>query len=380
MLTKKIIFTISSIIVLIITFQSFKFNEPDSYSVGGGLDEKIERKIENYIKNDDYQGTVLVAKDGKILFKKAYGYADREEKINNTTKTQFLIGSLTKSFVAVSVLQLVEDGLLDLNEPIRTYIPELKDDLGKNLTLHILLKHQSGLVPHLERIIDFEDKDVSSQEIIDIINTSSLSFTPTSEYQYSNLNYTLSAIAIEKVTGKSYAQVLQERTFKPLEMNHSGVERKHNKPKNRAKGYRKTTFGIKNEENIVSYALGTGDIFSTVEDLYKWDQALYGNTLLSEKSKFLLFDGENTEFGNYGYGFRITEYQRKKNYLKNGTLMRHGGTMDGFMSNLHRYSDDKLTVIILGNIRAFPIRNMTRDLKEIILDIKPEDRIKPKIE
>ena len=98
---------------------------------------------------------------------------------------------MTKSFVAVSVLQLVEDGLLDLNEPIRTYIPELKDDLGKNLTLHILLKHQSGLVPHLERIIDFEDKDVSSQEIIDIINTSSLSFTPTSEYQYSNLNYTI---------------------------------------------------------------------------------------------------------------------------------------------------------------------------------------------
>lgn len=312
MLTKKTIFTISSIIVLIITFQSFKSNVPDSYSVGGGLDEKIERKIENYIENDDYQGTVLVAKGGKILFKKAYGYADREEKIKNTTKTQFLIGSLTKSFVAVSVLQLVEDGLLDLNEPIRTYIPELKDDLGKNLTLHILLKHQSGLVPHLERIIAFEDRDVSSQEIIEIINTSSLSFTPTSEYQYSNLNYTLSAIAIEKVTGKSYAQVLQERTFKPLEMNHSGVERKHNKPKNRAKGYRKTTFGIKNEENVTSYALGTGDIFSTVEDLYKWDQALYNNTLLSEKSISLLFDGENSEFGNYSYGFRITEYQRKK--------------------------------------------------------------------
>lgn len=380
MLTKKIIFTISSIIVLVITFQSFKSNVPDSSSVGGGLDENIERKIENYIENDDYQGTVLVAKDGKILFKKAYGYADREEKINNTIKTQFLIGSLTKSFVAVSVLQLVEDGLLDLNEPIRTYIPELKDDLGKNLTLHILLKHQSGLVPHLERIMDFEDKDVSSQEIIEIINTSSLSFTPTSEYQYSNLNYTLSAIAIEKVTGKSYAQVLLERTFKPLKMNDSGVERKHDKPKNRAKGYRKTTFGIKNDENIVSYALGSGDIFSTVEDLYKWDQALYGNTLLSEKSKSLLFDGENTAFGNYGYGFRIAEYQRGKNNLKNGILMRHGGTMDGFMSNLHRYSDDKLTVIILGNMRTFPIRNMTRELKEVILNIKPEDRINSKLE
>jgi CubicO group peptidase (beta-lactamase class C family) len=284
---KKTLFSLL-LIISILVFLSSKKNE--NYNNSDSLSKKIETTLKNHIEDDDYQGAVLVAKDGEILFNKAYGYSNRENKIKNTTETQFLIGSLTKSFVAVSVLQLVEDGLLDLNEPIRTYIPELKEDLGKNLTLHILLKHQSGFVPHLERIIDFEDKDVSSQEIIKIINTSSLSFTPASEYQYSNLNYTLSAIAIEKVTGKSYAQVLQERTFKPLEMNHSGVERKHNQPKNRAKGYRKTTFGIKNDENIVSYALGSGDIYSTVEDLYKWDQALYNNTLLSEKSISLLFD------------------------------------------------------------------------------------------
>ncbi|PQJ20606.1 serine hydrolase [Tenacibaculum sp. SG-28] len=343
------------------------------------LSEKMDEILKNHIEEDDYQGAVLVAKDGKILFNKAYGFANRENKIKNTTKTQFLIGSLTKSFVAVSVLQLVEDGLLDLNEPIRTYIPELKEDLGKDLTLHILLKHQSGFAPHLERITNFEDKDVCSQEIIEIINTSSLLFKPTTKYQYSNLNYTLSAIAIEKVTGKSYAQVLQERSFTPLEMNHSGVERKHNKPKNRAKGYRKTSFGITNDENIVSYALGSGDIFSTVEDLYKWDQALYTNTLLSDKSIALLFDGENSKLGNYSYGFRITEYQRGKGN-RNGTLMRHGGTMDGFMSNLHRYSDDNLTVIILGNMRTFPIRKMTRELKEIVLDLKPEDRLNSKLE
>ena len=94
----------------------------------------------------------------------------------------------------------------------------------------------------------------------------------------------------------------------------------------------------------------------------------------------MLFDGENSAFGNYGYGFRITEYQRGKKHLEHGVLMRHGGTMDGFMSNLHRYSDDNLTVIILGNMRTFPIRKMTRELKEIVLDINPEDRIKPKIE
>jgi CubicO group peptidase (beta-lactamase class C family) len=372
---KKILLPL--LLISILAFFSSKSHE--NHDNRDSLSKKIETTLKNYIENDDYQGAVLVAKDGKILFNNAYGFSNREKKIKNTTDTQFLIGSLTKSFVAVSVLQLVEDGLLDLNEPIRTYIPELKDDLGKNLTLHILLKHQSGLVPHLEHIIDFEDKDVSSQEIIDIINTSSLSFTPRSEYQYSNLNYTLSAIAIEKVTGKSLSQVLQEKTFKPLKMDRSGVERKSKYPKKRAKGYRKTTFGIKNDENIVSYALGSGDIFSTVEDLYKWDQALYNNTLLSEKNISLLFDGENSEFGNYSYGFRITEYQRRKGN-KNGTLMRHGGTMDGFMSNLHRYSDDKLTVIILGNMRTFPIRKMTRELKEIVLDLKPEDRIDPKLE
>ncbi len=377
---KRIMLAAVFLVLLTSTLAFFNPSSIESYDADGSITEKIEKSITHYIKNDEYQGAVLIAKEGKILFNRAYGLADREERIENTTKTQFLIGSLTKSFVAVSVLQLVEEGLLDLNTPIQSYIPELEDKLGKNLTLHLLLKHQSGLVPHLERIIDFEDKDVSSEEIIEIINTSSLSFTPGSKYQYSNLNYTLSAIAIENVTGKSYTQVLQEKTFEPLEMHDSGIERKSNYPTSRAKGYRKTTFGIKNDENIVSYALGSGDIFSTVEDLYKWDQALYDTALLSENSKSLLFNPEDSEFGNYGYGFRIMDYQRGKGSTKNGVLMRHGGTMDGFMSNLHRYSDDRLTVIILGNMRTFPIRKMTRDLKEVVLNIKPEDRISNDLE
>ncbi|MCK8521557.1 beta-lactamase family protein [Aquimarina sp. D1M17] len=377
---KKIVVAAFAFVVLTSVLASFNSTKVERYDNAGSLSEKIETHIKRYIENDDYQGAVLIAKDGKILFSKAYGMADREQKIENTTKTPFLIGSLTKSFVAVTVMQLVETGTLDLHAPIRTYIPELKEELGKELTLHILLKHQSGLAQHLERITNFEDKDVSAKEIIDIINTSSLSFTPSSQYQYSNLNYTLSAIAIEKVTGKSYAQVLQEKTFTPLGMSLSGVERKSNYLQNRAKGYRKGTFGIKNDENIVSYALGSGDIFSTVEDLYQWDQALYNNKLLTEKSKALLFDGESYELGSYGYGFRIMDYQRGKGNTKNGILMRHGGTMNGFMSNLHRYSNDKLTVIILGNMRTFPIRKMTRELKEIALNIKPEDRINAKLE
>lgn len=348
--------------------------------ISKGISKKIDSYIKNCVEKEQYRGAILLAKEGKIIYQNAYGYADRETKVKNTTQTQFLIGSLTKSFVAVTVMQFVERGMLDLHAPLKLYIPDLKDELAKQLTLHILLKHQSGLSQHLERITDFENKDVTSQEIIQIINTSSLSFTPTTQYQYSNLNYTLCAIAVENVTRKSFAKVLQENTFTPLQMNHSGAERIANKPENRAKGYHKKVFGIENDENIISYALGSGDIFSTVGDLLKWDQALYGNTLLTDKSKALLFEGESSKFGNYGYGFRIRPYQRSRSNLKKGILVRHGGTMNGFMANLHRYTDDHITVIVLGNIRPFPIRNMTFDLKEIALGFEVGERNRKQFE
>jgi len=335
------------------------------------VSEKIDAHINKYSKTEDFQGTVLVARKGKIIHKAAYGLSDREKKLQNTLDTQFLIGSLTKSFVAVTVMQMVEAGLLDLHAPIKKYIPDLKDELAKGLTVHFLLKHQSGLAPSFDDLTDYENKDISSKELLEIINKTSRSFTPGTKYEYSNLNYTLCAIALENVTGKKYSQILQERTFNPLKMSRSGVERLSNRPSGRAGGYRKKTLGIERDENVVSYALGAGDIYSTAEDLFKWDQALYTGKLISEKSKKLVFASENEKFGYYGYGFRIQEYQRGINSKNRGTLVRHGGTMNGFMSNLHRYLDDELTVIILGNIRPFPIRNLTFEIKEIVLGFEP---------
>ena len=124
--------------------------------------EKIESHIQQYVKNEDFRGTILVAKNGNVIHKAAYGFADETGKVVNETETQYLIGSLTKSFTAVTVMQMVEDDLLDLHTPIRTYVPRLKKTLGKDLTLHLLLKHQSGLLGHLERLIEFENRDISS--------------------------------------------------------------------------------------------------------------------------------------------------------------------------------------------------------------------------
>lgn len=344
------------------------------------ISEKIDAHINNYSKNEGFQGTVLVARKGKIIHKAAYGLSDREKKLQNTLDTQFLIGSLSKSFVAVTMMQMVEAGLLDLHAPIKKYIPDLKGELAEGLTLHFLLKNQSGLAPSFDDLTDYENRDISPKELLEIINKTSRSFTPGSKYEYSNLNYTLCAIALEKVTEKNYSQILQERTFNPLKMSRSGVERISNRPWNRAGGYRKKTLGIERDENVVSYALGAGDIYSTAEDLFKWDQALYTDKLISEKSKKLIFAGETEKFGYYGYGFRIQEYQRGIKNKNKGTLVRHGGTMNGFMSNLHRYLDDELTVIILGNIRPFPIRNLTFEIKEIVLGFEPGIRNRMKLE
>lgn len=335
------------------------------------LSEKIDSHIKQYIEKEDFQGVVLVAQKGKIMHEAAYGYADRESKIPNAVKTQFQIGSLTKSFVAIVVMQMVEEGLLDLNAPIKNYIPDLKDELAKGITLHHLLKNQSGLIQGFDDLANFENKDVTPKELLEIINKSKRDFVSGERFQYSNLGFTLCAIAMENVTKKTYSQILSERIFTPLKMRDSGVERLSNYPKGRAKGYRKTeTSEIINDENEVSYALGAGDIYSTADDLYKWGKALYGNKLISEKSRQMIFDGGTKDWGYYGYGFRIQPYQRSLDIKTTGTLTRHGGTMDGFMSNFHQYLEDDLTVIILGNIRNFSIRKMTFELKEISLGIE----------
>ncbi len=343
------------------------------------LASKFELHIQKYVEEEKFQGAVLVARDGEVLFRSAFGYADIDNKLENTIHTQFLIGSLTKSMTAVAIMRLVELGKLELHIPISKYIPKLDKQLAKKLTLHRLLKHQSGLPQHLERLINFEEKDISANEILDIINTAELAFTSGTQYQYSNLNYHLAAMAIENVTGKSYREAMNTLVFTPLGMQHSGVERISHPPSNRANGYRKGIWGLNRDENIIAYALGSGDIYSTVDDLFRWEQSMYKDSFLSKESVSMLLSGENKAFGYYSYGFRVRDYQRASS-AKVGTLARHGGSMDGFLANLHRYIDDKLTVIVLANVRSFPIRALTFELKEIALGLSANERTRAQLE
>ena len=328
---------------------------------------EMESLVSRYVREEAFRGVVLVAHKGKILHRAAYGPADASRNIVNALTTRFLIGSLTKSFTAISVLQLVEQGKLELNAPIARYLPELRKELAESLTLHLLLKHQSGLPVHLERLAEEAERPVSSREIFAIINGAELSFSPGSKYEYGNLGYHLAALVLERVSGKPYEELIEQRIFQLAGMRDSGIERFSKRPERRANGYAKSLLGISQDENNVSWAFGTGDIYATADDILRWDEALFSNRLLSAESRAMLFDGESAERGNYGYGFRVHEYQRSPGHASLGKMIRHGGSMDGFLSNYHHYIDDELTVIVLANIRPFEIRQLTFELKEIAL-------------
>lgn len=327
----------------------------------------IEKYLQSYIDTADYRGVVLVAQGDSVLHHAAYGLFDTENKISNQLHSKFLIGSLTKSFTAVAIMQLVDAGKIDLFAPLQQYIPQLAPELAKGLTIHHLLKQQSGLPVFIDDLTVIDVMDISSKELLDVINKAKRHFEPGLKHEYSNINYTLLAMVIENISGMPYEQYLQQKIFTPLHMTQSGNERLSNTPADRATGYRNINGVKRRVQNVVSYALGSGDIYATAADILKWSNALHYGDLLSDKSKALLFDGGSEDWGYYGYGFRIQPYQQASDTSSAGTLIRHGGTMNGFISNYHYYKEDNLTIILLSNFRNTPVRSLTYRIKEIAL-------------
>ncbi len=350
-------------------------NEPEDKNVIREIkNEKMESYMQSILTSTHFQGTVLVAKGDSVIHHAAYGMFDVEKRIPNTISTQFLIGSLTKSFVAVAVMKLVEEKKLNLQMPVTTYLPGLKKELADGLTIHYLMKQQSGLESSFDNLTEYEIMDITPAELLAIINKSKRSFQPGEKYQYTNINYAILAMIIESVTGTTYQQYLQTTIFNPAGMQYTGMERLTNTPANRAIGYRTVNGIFRRVHNSVAYAFGAGDIYSTTSDLFNWKKALGRLALLNEESLSQLFDGTGKDWGYYGYGFRIQPYQTSKEGEDIGKLIRHGGTMNGFISNFHFYRNDNLTVIVLSNYRDVPIRRITYQLKELALGFGADER------
>jgi CubicO group peptidase (beta-lactamase class C family) len=336
--------------------------------------EKIDELISMYQEYDRFNGTVLVAENGKVILKKGYGYADFEWDIENEPDMKFLIGSITKQFTAMLVMQLVQAGNIKLDAPITTYLPEYREDTGDRITIHNLLTHTTG-IPNLTNIPGFWSDSIRNRYTMDRLIygfcAGDLEFEPNTEYRYSNSNYMILGAIIEQVTGETYEQVLQQNILEPLGMENTGMGDFTSIIPNRATGYARFGSTLVNAPQIyMPNAYAAGAMYSTVEDLFIWDQALYTDKLLYKKYKKMMF----TPFlDDYAYGWAV--YKR----TKGGTpgfdegqdsvqIIGHTGGIHGFTSVIHRFVEDKHTIILFDNTASGALGDITPAIRAILYD------------
>ena len=318
--------------------------------------EKNDQLIQLSHKYEDFNGVVLVVENGKEIYKKAFGLANREWGIPHTTDTKFRVASITKQFTALLTMQLVEEGKIELNEQITTYIPEFRKDTDSKITVHHLLSISSGL----PRIEELGQRD----EFIEEFCSQDLLQEPGLGYMYGNANYILLGIIIENVTGKSFEEVLQEKILTPLNMKDSGIFRYEKVLKKMATGYTEFSTGYKKDPtppgwvSLFSAGAAPGGMYSTLDDLFIWDQALYTDQLISQKYKdiylkphapaewqYVPFEGMS-----YAYGWFTSEIPiENKNGEKNVRVFYHGGLWGGFRSAITRLVDDHHLILLLSN-------------------------------
>jgi CubicO group peptidase (beta-lactamase class C family) len=333
--------------------------------------DKIDELVRTYADYGEFNGSILVSENGKIIYKNGFGFANMEWDIPNASNTKHRLASITKQFTAMLIIQLVEENKLALDVLISTYLPDYPKKNGDRITIHQLLTHTSG-TPEFDLFITFkniERNHYRPKELVDMFAAETLQFTPGERYAYSNTGYILLGYIIEIVTGKTYEDVLQEKIFTPLKMNDTGYDHHRAIVKNRASGYFKSWGNYFNANYIdMSIPYAAGSIYSTVEDLYLWDQALYSEILVSKKYSDLLFDMYVPAGSRYyGYGWFTSEMSINKSNDRVKTIS-HGGGIDGFNTLITRFPSNKSAIILLNNTGRAPLYQMTFAINRILHD------------
>jgi CubicO group peptidase (beta-lactamase class C family) len=340
--------------------------------------EKLAKIMMTYHQYNMFDGAVLVAENGKIIYKDAYGLANREWNIQNRTDTKFMIGSISKPLTATLMLILVQKGLVQLDKTIDDYLPEFKNKPASKVTIRQLLGHKSGM-PNYDIINDFfpriSRQSLTREEYVKIYMDSALAFEPGTSFLYSSWGYYTLGYIIEKVTGKTYAQAMQEEIFKKIKMDNSGSYLHTQIVNKRASGY---DFGFGNyisaDFRDQSNTMGTGDIYSTVEDLFKFHMAIANNTLINKQLTSEMLSPGKLQYNNYGYGWfnQIFKYtvtdSLKVNY--------HLGSTNGFISFALRIPETNSFVVFLCNSAPTNYFGITKNLLKVIYD-KPVNLKEP---
>ncbi len=322
---------------------------------------KLDEYLTTATQLGRFSGSVLVAREGTILLSKGYGMANQELDVPNTPQTKFRIGSVTKTFTAAGVLLLQERGRLSVQDPVCKYLTDCPDTWGE-ITLHHLLTHTSGIPDYLSFPDYFRTMrdPVSPAELIARFRDRSLDFPPGREYRYSNSGYILLGQVIARASGQGYAEFLRQNIFLPLKMLNTGYDLPVRVLKNRASGYSRTGATVINAPFIATAVThSAGALFSTVEDLYLWDQGLYTDRPLGAASRAAMFTAVKND---YGYGWGVGKEINRRN-------IAHTGMINGFTAILSRFPDERLIIIVLTNSdhTAPGVRRVARDLAAIVL-------------
>ncbi|MBT7826965.1 MAG: beta-lactamase family protein, partial [Bacteroidetes bacterium] len=281
------------------------------YCNSQSIQEEVEAYMQVQRKLDNFSGSILLAKDNDILFSKSYGMASYEHNVKNTPQTKFRIASMTKQFTAMAIMQLCEKGFLDINDKLSKFIPDFPQ--GDDITIHQLLIHTSGILDFLYTTEYQNIKTVKTplSDIIDIIKAQPLEFSPGERTEYSNSGYVILGYIIEEVSGSSYEDYLHQNIFGPLDMGNTCCSDYNDIIINRASGYSVGHDGIINADYTdMSFADGSGWLYSTTEDLYLWDRALYTQKILSKDYMEKIFTPYNEKKG-YGWGISGKNGRRK---------------------------------------------------------------------
>jgi len=247
---------------------------------------RMEQVVQSFVKDKQFMGAVLVARENEVLLDKGYGFANLEWNIPDSPKTKFRLGSITKQFTAASILLLEERGKLKVDDPVKKYMPDAPA-VWDRITIFNLLTHTSG-IPNFTSFSDYrklEPFSATPEELVTRFRDKPLDFQPGERWSYSNSGYVLLGYLIEKISGESYAQFLQDNIFKPLGMVDSGYDSNSTVIPNRASGYAPNKDGLVNAGYIdMTIPLSAGGLYSTTEDLLRWEQGLFGGKLLSPAS------------------------------------------------------------------------------------------------
>lgn len=324
---------------------------------------KIDKILTDHTEGETFTGAVLVARNDEILLSQGYGWADRDRQIPNSPQTKYRLGSITKQFTAMAILILQTRGELNVQEFICRHISECPD-AWQEITIHHLLTHTAG-IPNLTDFPDyktFKATPTTPEQTIARFKDRPLDFQPGKRWSYSNSGYVLLGYVIEQVSGQSYEMFVQQNIFDPLQMTNTGYD--HNDD-SLATGYTGMDSHWEKPDYIdMTLPYAAGGLYSTVEDLYRWDQALSTQQLVPRESLDLMFTphAKIAAFGlGYGYGWFVGK-------MNNHQAVSHGGGIDGFVTEIRRYIDDGITIIILSNRQTTDVPQLADQISSIAFE------------